>query len=232
MLRLVARLLVRLRVDGLENVPRKGPFILLINHIHYLDPFVVAAAMPRPITAMSKIENFSLPVMGLIFKLWGAIPVRRGEVDRQAIKLVFKDLKDEDTLLLLAPEGTRSPDRALQEAHNGLAYIAHHSQAAIIPIAVTGTADFHYCLKHLRRTPMHLELGRPFYLRANSRRLDRQAMQDMTTEAMYQLSALLPPDHRGLYSDLDQATQHHVQYLPGLDLGEPDRAVKGRASVH
>ena len=117
-------------------------------------------------------------------------------------------------MLLLAPEGTRSPDRALQEAHNGLAYIAHRSQVAIIPVAITGTADFHHCLKRLRRTPMHLELGRPFYLRANSRRLDRQAMQDMTTEAMYQLAALLPPDHRGLYSDLDQATQHHVHYLP------------------
>ncbi len=229
MLRLVARLLTRLRVDGLENVPRQGPFILLINHIHYLDPFIVAAAMPRPITAMSKIENFSIPVMGLIFRLWGAIPVRRGEADRQAIKKVLQELKDEDTLMLLAPEGTRSPDRALQEAHHGLAYIAHRSQAAIIPVAITGTADFHHCLKRLRRTPIQLKLGRPFYLRANSRRPDRQAMQTMTTEAMYQLAALLPPDHRGLYSDLEQATATHVHFLDAATLPPPggDRGGEG-----
>ncbi len=214
MLRIAVRLLTRLRVQGLENVPRQGPFILLINHIHYLDPFVVAAAMPRPITAMSKIENLSLPVFGLVFRLWGAIPVRRGEVDRQAIKKVFQELKDEDTLLLVAPEGTRSPDRTLQDTHNGLAYIAHRSQTAIIPVAITGTADFHQQLKRLRRTPMQLKLGRPFYLRAPSRRLGRQTLQTMTSEAMYQLAALLPPDHRGLYSDLEQATETYIHYLP------------------
>lgn len=229
-LRLAAWLLVRIQVVGWENLPDGEPAILMVNHIHFLDPFVTAAAMPRPMTAMSKIENFSIPFFGLIFKLYGAIPVRRGMVDRRALKQVLKELKRDDALLLVAPEGTRSPDRALQSAHNGLAYIAHHSQAAIVPVAITGTADFDHHWKRLRRTPIQLKLGRPFYLRANARRLERQALHAMTTEAMYQLAAVLPPDHRGLYSDLEQATEHHIYFLDSENLSrqreglEPDLA--------
>jgi len=205
-------LLLRLKVEGLEKVPLQGPVILMINHVNFLDPFVVVASMPRHVTAMSKIENFSIPFWGWVFKMYGAIPVRRGEVDRKALKEALDVLKG-DTMLLIAPEGTRSHDRALQKAHNGLAYIGHRSAAAIVPVAITGSPDFAHNIKRLRRTPVHVKLGTPFYLRTKTRRLDRQAMEAMTAEAMYQLAALLPPDYRGMYADLDQATEHYIQFL-------------------
>ena len=230
-LRLAAWLLrVRIKMDGLENVPDREPCILLINHIHFLDPFVVAARMPRPITAMSKVENFSIPILGFIFKLYGAIPVRRGASDRQALKRVLKELKKDNTLLLVAPEGTRSPDRTLQAPHNGLAYIAHHSKAPIIPIAITGTTDFDHKIKRLRRTPIHIKLGQPFYLRANARRLRHQTLHAMTTEAMYQLAALLPADYRGLYSNLEQATENHVYFLDNANLPSPTRETEPKSA--
>jgi 1-acyl-sn-glycerol-3-phosphate acyltransferase len=213
-LRLAYRLLLRLRIDGLENVPAEGPVILMINHVHFLDPFVVVALMPRPITAMSKIENFSLPLMGIVFKLYGAIPVRRGKVDRRALRQALNVLSEE-AMLLLAPEGTRSPNQALQVAHNGLAYIAHHANAAIVPTAITGTPEFGHHLKRLRRTPVHIKLGKPFQLCSDSRRLTRESLVAMTTEAMYQLAALLPPDYRGVYADLEQATEYHIQFFDG-----------------
>jgi 1-acyl-sn-glycerol-3-phosphate acyltransferase len=204
-------LLLRLTVAGLENVPLQGSVILMINHVNFLDPFVVVASMPRQVTAMSKIENFSIPFWGWVFKLYGAIPVRRGEADRKALKEALDVLKG-DTMLLIAPEGTRSHDRALQKAHNGLAYIGQRSAAAIVPIAITGSPDFAHNIKRLRRTPVHVKLGTPFYLRTKARRLDRQAMETMTTEAMYQLAALLPPDYRGAYADLEQATENYIQF--------------------
>lgn len=210
-LRLAYRLLLRLKVEGIEHVPIQGPVILVINHINFLDPFVVAASLPRPLTAMSKIENFSLPVFGWIFKLYGAIPVRRGEVDRKALKQALEVLQ-EGTMLLLAPEGTRSPDRALQTAHDGLAYIAHRSQATIVPVAITGTPGFAHNIERLRRTPVNIKLGNPFYFQAGSRRLERPTMTAMTTEAMYQLAALLPPEHRGVYADLERATEHYIRF--------------------
>jgi 1-acyl-sn-glycerol-3-phosphate acyltransferase len=230
-LRLAYRLLLRLKVEGIEHVPMQGPVILVINHINFLDPFVVAASLPRPLTAMSKIENFSLPVFGWIFKLYGAIPVRRGEVDRQALKQALEVLQ-EGTMLLLAPEGTRSPDQALQTAHDGLAYIAHRSQATIVPVAITGTPGFAHNIKRLRRTPVNIKLGNPFYLQAGSRRLQRPTMTAMTTEAMYQLAALLPSEHRGVYADLEHATERYIRFpdasssnLPPL----PERAASQKA---
>ena len=213
-LRLAYRLLLRLKVEGVDHVPAEGPVILMINHINFLDPFVVVASVPRPTTAMSKIENFSIPVFGWIFKLYGAIPVRRGEVDRRALKQALDTLK-EGTMLLIAPEGTRSPDRMLQPAHSGLAYIAHRSQATIVPVAITGTPGFADNIRRLRRTTVNIQLGNPFRLQAPSRRPKRQTMTAMTSEAMYQLAALLPPEHRGVYADLGQATEHHIRFPDG-----------------
>lgn len=211
-LRLAYWLLLRLKLEGEENVPEQGPVIFMINHIHFLDPFVVVASVPRLTTALSKEENMHIPFFGLIFKWYGAIPVRRGEVDRRAIRQTLKVLKAGEALLL-APEGTRSADDALQEAHNGLAYVAHHSHAAIVPVAITGTPDFNHNVKRLRRTPVHIQLGRPFYLQAPTRRLNREMLHGMTTEAMYQLAALLPPEHRGFYSDLDQTTERYILFV-------------------
>jgi 1-acyl-sn-glycerol-3-phosphate acyltransferase len=213
-------LLLRLKVEGLENVPAQGPVILMINHIHFLDPFVVVASMPRPVTAMSKIENFSIPVWGLIFKLYGAIPVRRGQVDRRALRQAL-DVLQGDTMLLMAPEGTRSPYRALQPAHHGLAFIAQRGQATIVPVAITGTPRFGHKLKRLRRTPVHVRLGKPFLLRADVHRRDREALSAMTAEAMYQLAALLPLSHRGHYADLDQATENYIQFPEGSSSNLP-----------
>jgi len=222
-------LVLRLKIEGLEHVPLQGPVILMMNHINFLDPFVIVASMPRQVTAMSKIENFSIPLWGLIFKLYGAIPVRRGEVDRRALRQALEVLKG-GTMLLIAPEGTRSRTRALQTAHNGLAFIAHHGQAAIVPVAITGTSEFAHHLKRLRRTPANIKVGRPFYLRALTPRLERQTLSAMTTEAMYQLAALLPPDYRGVYADLERATEKHIQFLENLPSTRSRRELQGAPS--
>ena len=100
-LRLAYWVVLRLKVEGRERIPVEGPVILMINHAHFLDPFVVLASMPRPVTVLSKIENFSIPFWGWIFKWYGAIPVRRGQVDRQALRGALVALK-QDILLIVA----------------------------------------------------------------------------------------------------------------------------------
>jgi len=152
------------------------------------------------------------PLFGLIVRLGGGIFIRRGEVDRDALVAAVAWLQ-KGNIFGVAPEGTRSPNRALQEAHNGLAYIAHRSQAAIVPVAITGSPAFAHHIKRLRRTPVHVQLGKPFYLRADRRQLDRETMSAMTDEAMYQLAALLPPDYRGVYAALERATENYIQFL-------------------
>jgi 1-acyl-sn-glycerol-3-phosphate acyltransferase len=207
LLRIAYRLVLRLEVEGVENIPAEGPVILMINHVNFLDPFVMAASLPRQVTALSKVENFSLPVFGLVFRLYGAIPVHRGQVDRRALRWAQRELK-QGTLLLIAPEGTRSPDHELQPAHKGLAFIALRSDAAVVPAAIIGTPAFIGNLKRLRRAPVRIRLGRPFRFRG-----DRHALDEMTDEAMYQLAGLLPPAYRGVYADLTRATEDHIEFV-------------------
>ena len=228
LLRLAYWAVLRLKVEGRERIPAEGPVILMINHVHFLDPFVVLASMPRPVTVLSKIENFSIPFWGWIFKWYGAIPVRRGQVDRRALRGALAALKA-GTLLIVAPEGTRSPNGTLQQALNGMAYLAHRGAATVVPLAITGQTAFGHNLKRLRRTPVRVQVGRPFRVQASGRRLERDVLHAVTTEAMHQLAALLPPEQRGAYADLDRAT---TRYLHFVDDGAPDRPDEGDSDGH
>ena len=111
-LRIAFKLLLNLEVVGLENVPLEGPLILMINHTSLLDPAMAGGVMPREVVAMSKIENFRDPILGIIVRLYGAFPVRRGEMDLRALRQSLEVLRNGE-VLLMAPEGTRSKERRL-----------------------------------------------------------------------------------------------------------------------
>jgi len=200
------------RVDGLENVPQTGPAILMINHIAFIDPIVVLHVLPRHIVPLAKIEVYEYPLVGLFPKLWGVIPVRREEVDRRAVQMVFEVLRAGE-IVLVAPEGTRSP--ALTAGKEGIAYLASRSGVPVVPVAIDGTIGF----PALRFTPgwrqpgARLRFGRPFRFRADIRRPSRQQLRLMTDEAMYILAALLPEHRRGVYSDLSKATQDTIEWI-------------------
>jgi len=193
-------LLLRLQVRGLENVPADGPVILMINHVNFLDPFVVVASMPRQVTAMSKIENFSIPLWGWVFKWYGAIPVHRGEVDRKALKAALDVLKT-DTMLLIAPEGTRSKTGALIRAKTGAAYLADQAKVLIVPIAIAGTESIMRNLLRLRRSRLIVQIGKPFLLPAIQDNDRSKGLRRNTDEIMCRIAAMLPQAYRGVYAD-------------------------------
>src|SRR4030043_2037118 len=70
-------------VEGIEKVPTKGPAILMINHINFIDPFVVLLILPRTIVPMAKVEVYSYPIVGIFPRIYGVIPVQREEIDRR-----------------------------------------------------------------------------------------------------------------------------------------------------
>jgi 1-acyl-sn-glycerol-3-phosphate acyltransferase len=78
-------------------------------------------------------------------------------------------------------------------------------------VAITGTECFIDNLKRLKRAPVSVSLGQPFYFRIPGDRPDRDELSQMTDEAMYRLAALLPPGYRGVYRDLTRATQNYVR---------------------
>jgi 1-acyl-sn-glycerol-3-phosphate acyltransferase len=209
LLRITFKLLLNLDVVGLENVPPKGPLILMINHTSLIDPAMAGGVMPREIVAMSKSENFRDPILGIIVRLYGAFPVQRGEVDLQATRRALEVLHN-GQVLLMAPEGTRSKECRLQPGHDGMTFIALRANAPILPMAITGAKDFSSNLKRLHRTDVRIVIGRPFRFRSGEKKVRRDVLHQMTEEAMYQLAAILPPEYRGVYSDLDSATERFL----------------------
>ena len=205
-------LLVKPTIEGREHIPASGPVIFIMNHIAAIDPFVlVGTVRSRYVVPMTKIENYRHPIIGLMARAWGAYPVRRDEVDRQALASTLAIL-EQGWPVLIAPEGTRRP--SLSEAKEGMVYIAIKGNALIVPVGLDGTDQFPGSLKRLRRAPVTVRFGRAFRLRTGGRaRVPRDEMHQMTRETMYQLAALLPEHRRGFYSDLDQMTTDTLEFV-------------------
>src|SRR5512135_380384 len=99
-LRLAFRLILRVDLRGLDRVPREGPLIIAISHSSFLDPLLAGAYVPRDVTPMAKIEAFGIPVIGLVVRLYGAFPVRRGEVDLAAFKTALQILQNGSAMVI------------------------------------------------------------------------------------------------------------------------------------
>jgi 1-acyl-sn-glycerol-3-phosphate acyltransferase len=222
-LRFLFKVLLRLEIVGLENVPPDGPLILMISHTNFLDPLLAGALMPREVVMMSKVENFGHPIMGVLVRLYGAFPVRRGEVDLWAIRRSLEVL-DNGEVLLMAPEGTRSGHGRLQKGHDGMTFIALRADTPILPMAIIGGERFWAHLSKLRRTPIRIVIGKVFRFSPGRERIRRATMSKMTEEAMYQLASLLPPERRGVYSDITSATEEYLVF----PLGSSSNLTKGR----
>lgn len=208
-----APLLWKLTVTGLEHVPPDGPVIIMINHITAIDPILIAGTLkPRFVVPMSKIENFQNPLAGLISRSWGAYPIRRGAVDREALNISMQ-LMQAGEVTLIAPEGTRS--NALQRPKDGLAYIATKTNAVIVPAALYDAETWKQdLLIPWRRTPIKVSYGPAFRLRTGgARRVPRDQMAQMSDEMMYQLARLLPERNRGAYSDLSRLTTDYLDFI-------------------
>lgn len=206
-------ILVKLEpTEGLENFPRKGPAVILINHIAFVDPIVVLYICPRDIVPLAKIEVYNYPVIGVFPHLWGVIPVRREEVDRRAIRQALNVL-DAGEFVLVAPEGHRYPQ--LQRGKEGFAYLASRSGAPIVPVAVQGTPGFPSLPYNQRwRQPgARVRVGRPFTFHPGLIKAGRDELRQMADEAMYILAEMLPENLRGVYADLSKATQNTIEWV-------------------
>jgi 1-acyl-sn-glycerol-3-phosphate acyltransferase len=213
-------LLVRLdRVEGLENIPAQGPAILLINHIAFVDPIVVLHVVPRNIVPMAKIEVYDYPLIGILPRWWGVIPVRREEVDRRAIQQALQVLEAGE-IILVAPEGTRNPQ--LQRGKEGMAYLASRSGAPIIPVAIEGTEGFP-ALRFSRRwrePGVVIKIGKPFHYRPDLSRAGKEQLRQMADDAMLLLAGMLPEERRGVYRGRSLGEENTVAEAERSKLGE------------
>lgn len=196
---------------GLEHLPPSGPAILMFNHLAFVDPLVIICLLPRNVVPLAKEELFSNPFLALVPWIYRVIPVRRGEADRRALSMALQVLQAGE-VVLLAPEGTRSP--RLLPGKEGVAYLAARTGSPVVPVAVEGTEGFPSFRRERWRGPgASIRLGRPFRFTSGTPRPDRSLLRKMTEEAMYVLAAMLPERRRGAYADLARATQETISFL-------------------
>jgi 1-acyl-sn-glycerol-3-phosphate acyltransferase len=205
------------RVDDaqLARVPQHGPLIVVANHINFLDaPVLFSRVHPRRVTGFVKAETWQNPTLGLLFDVWNTIPLERGEADVGAFREGLAALQD-GAILAVAPEGTRSGHGRLQRGRPGVVLLALRSGAPILPLVYYGSERFHDNLRRLRRTDFRIVVGQPFYLDARGVKVTQTVRHAMVNEMMYQIAALLPPDYRGVYADIDTATEHYLHFPVG-----------------
>ena len=206
--RLIGRSITRVRVEGdLAAIPRKGPVILAANHISNADPVLVGAwltpRLGRRIHWLGKKEMFDWPIVGYVARNGGIVPVDREAADVEAFRMASRVLEAGEVLMVF-PEGTRSPTAELQPPKDGLAMLALRSGATIVPIGISNTDRFWPKGRPIPRPGGHvtMRVGEPFKIAdLLPPELDRKSAKRLaTTLVMRRIAALLDPRHRGQYA--------------------------------
>ncbi len=193
--------LTRLEVQGRELVPDQGPYILVVNHLHWLDSPVILTVLPHPARVFAGEKWANRLLIGFLLKSVNAIFVNRGEVDRKALREALATVKA-GGVLGMAPEGTRSKTGGLQRGRNGAAYLAYHSGARLVPVVCTGQEHVISSLMHLRRARVCVRFGPSFEPPPVSGKVTTAHLDSFTEGIMHRLAALLPPEYRGVYADV------------------------------
>jgi 1-acyl-sn-glycerol-3-phosphate acyltransferase len=196
--RLLLNSLSRWRVSGLERVPLRGPLLVVSNHQNNADPPIIVSTIPRAVHCMAKQEIFDSAIETFA-RLYGAFAVRRGEPDRQAIRVAL-DFLAKGSCVALFPEGTRSRTGHLNQAHPGAGLIALRSAAPVLPVAIVGTGELKSARAVFGRPRIEVRIGEPFSLPRNDDGQPITAVQ-ATDFMMRRIAALLPREMQGYYAE-------------------------------
>ncbi len=138
----IYRILFKIEIVGLENIPSDKNFLVVPNHMSYFDPPLIAAFLPVKMAYMAKGSLFKVPVLGWIIKSFGAFPVKKSGNDMAAVKLAIKILKEGKSLTIF-PEGKRiKTPGVLGEGKNGAAMIAAKAGVGFLPMGIKTTYKF------------------------------------------------------------------------------------------
>ncbi|MDQ1696984.1 MAG: 1-acyl-sn-glycerol-3-phosphate acyltransferase [Frankiaceae bacterium] len=132
------RLVFRIRLTGLEHLPRSGPVLIAGNHTGFLDGPLVMILLPRPSAFLVKSELYDGPFRRVL-SFARQIPVRRGAPDRTALRRAL-DVLAGGGVLGVFPEGTRGQGR-LETVQHGIGYLALRAGCPVVPVVCLGTAE-------------------------------------------------------------------------------------------
>lgn len=207
LLKIFFGLTTRRKISGLDNIPADEPVIITCNHIGILDGIMIPS-----IPLLSKHPNLIVviaekyqknPLFNWAISNLGFMFIDRFNPDVKTVRKVIQKLQ-ENGMLIIAPEGTRSPNASLIEAKSGTAYLAAKTGAKIVPAGLTGTEDYNMKnrLKRLRKLDVVVNIGAPYSIPPLPSITSRdEFLKDYTDEIMCRIAALLPASHRGIYAN-------------------------------
>jgi 1-acyl-sn-glycerol-3-phosphate acyltransferase len=159
----LVRTFAPLRAYGRERIPANGPLVLCFNHFSWLDPWALGSVVPRTVYYVAKQEVHDNPIVGPFVRFFGTSPVRRGESDREAIRVMREVVRRGDTLGMF-PEGTRQ-EREPGPLRPGAAMIAVQEQVPVVCGAIHGSQDWKFGNFH----PVSIAFGEPLDLSKHPR---------------------------------------------------------------
>ncbi|MER3453281.1 MAG: 1-acyl-sn-glycerol-3-phosphate acyltransferase, partial [Acidimicrobiia bacterium] len=200
----VLRFFYKVRVEGAENVPAKGPAILASNHLSFCDSIFLPLVLRRRVTFVAKAEYFENPKTAWFFRAVGQIPIKRegGSASERALAAA-REVLQKGQLLGIYPEGTRSPDGRLYRGKTGVARLALQCNVPIIPVAMIGTREVQPIGQVIPRLfmPVTVRFGRPIRVdRFRGREEDPLVLRQITDEVMFEIRALSGQEYVDRYA--------------------------------
>jgi 1-acyl-sn-glycerol-3-phosphate acyltransferase len=178
----LAKLFAPMRVYGVERVPRHGPIVICFNHFSWLDPWAIGGVTPRTIYYVAKQEAHEHPLMGPFIRIFGTSSVRRGESDREAVRIMREVVRRGDALGMF-PEGTRQ-ERVPGGVKPGAAMVAIQEGVPVVPGAIHGSQDWRLGNFH----PVSLAFGEPLDLSGHPR--NSKGYRDASAEIQQEIRRL------------------------------------------
>ncbi len=193
-------LIVRRRIVGLENIPEVGGYVGVFNHLSNFDsPLLFSIIRRAKVTGLVAAEYRERPFHRFVVEAMDGMWLRRGASDRAALKQAL-DLLDQGWLVGMAPEGRRSPSKALIAGQPGPAFLALHAGVPVIPVAIVNSDKIASSLKRFRRITVTIRIGQPALLPPLRGGSHKQHVHAATDLIMTRLATLLPPEYRGVYA--------------------------------
>ncbi|HZP29337.1 MAG TPA: lysophospholipid acyltransferase family protein [Acidimicrobiia bacterium] len=184
----------RIRVEGREHLPTRGPVIVAANHRSFLDSMFIPLVIPRRVTFVAKAEYFDSWKTAWLFRALGQIPIRReGGSASEGALLAARDVLENGGVFGIYPEGTRTRDGLTHRGHTGAARLAMQTGAPIVPVGMIGSDE---CQPVDRKLPrlfkqVTIRFGAPISpQRYADRAGDALALRQMTDEVMFEIVSL------------------------------------------
>ena len=200
----IIRLLVRVRVEGREHVPRRGAVILAANHRSFLDSIFIPLVVHRRVTFVAKAEYFDDPKSAWFFRSVGQIPIRRegGSASQRALASATEVLQN-GKVFGIYPEGTRTRDGLLHRGHTGVARLAIANNVPVVPVGLIGSDEVQPVDARMPKLFRHVTIrfGEPIDPQRYAAQGDeRPALRELTDEVMYEICALSGYEYVDTYS--------------------------------